>query len=138
MTQIEKMITRSGSGCITKKVIDGKVYFSSPCAIVGELQVALSKASQTGSIIDFLVTNDFKCLRVIDETKCRNEFKVIVSPASDATGRTLRDIEETFITEVAFKLVKPGPLSVEDIMVEFTHLSKLLHDYTVDRPQKRI
>jgi hypothetical protein len=121
MTEIERMIALSATGCLTQQEIGGKMFHFPPCWIVGELRGALSKASEKGSLVDFLTANDFKCQKVVNDTSCRNEFKTIQTPMLFGQ-RQNPDIIHTFITEVAFKQAKPGPQSIEAIKVTFTHL----------------
>jgi hypothetical protein len=87
--------------------------------VVEKLRAALSKISETEPLLEFLISNDFKCRKVTHEERCRNEFGTIENPLWDGK-KVAPDINHTFITEVGFKQLKPG-LSVEDIKVTFTH-----------------
>jgi hypothetical protein len=50
---------------------------------------------------------------------------VIDTPKHPFTGERMNpDIEETFITDVAFKKMKPGPAPAREIKVNFTRLTK--------------
>jgi hypothetical protein len=123
MTQVENMIASSAFACMTQRERDGKMVPWLDCSITEELRVALSQASQKGPLVDFLAANDFKCQKVIDETRCRNEFKTIRSAISD--GKKVNpDFHDTYITEVAFRQNGPRALKVEDIKVEFTHFER--------------
>jgi hypothetical protein len=123
MTEIESMIATSATGCLTQREIGGKVFQLSPCGIVDELRVFLSKASQKQLLADLLNANDFRCRKVLDATICRNEFKTIETPMLG--GRKVNpDFHHTFITEIAFKQVKSEAVSAADIKIEFTHLER--------------
>jgi hypothetical protein len=126
MTEIERMITLSASGCITQQEIGGKMFHFPPCGIVEELRGSLSESSKSKPLLSYLTANDFKCRNVVDEMRCRNEFKSILTPPRDViTGEQVNsDIENTFITEVSIRHLKPGPVSIGDINVKFTRLQR--------------
>jgi hypothetical protein len=120
MTEIERMIARGATTCLTQWEVEGQTfYYSTPCLFVEKLRAALLKKSEAESLQEFLISNDFKCQKVADEARCRNEFRTIQNPLWDGK-KIAPDINHTFITEVGFTQLKPG-LSVEDIKVTFTH-----------------
>jgi hypothetical protein len=124
MTEIENMIVEHATACLTQYEVEGKIfYYPTSCAVVDKLRAALLKISETEPLLDFLIANDFRCQKANNEEICRNEFGTIQNPLWDGK-KVAPDMRHTFITEVAFRQAKSGPLSVEDINVKFTHFEK--------------
>jgi hypothetical protein len=126
MTEIERMIDSSARGCLTQVVLSGKKYTLPPRYLVKALQAALSKASESERLRELLERNDFKCMRVVEETRCHNAFKRIIKPGTlpfSFRDNTNPEFEETYITDVAFKQTTPGQLAAADIKVKFTRLT---------------
>src|ERR1700733_15109098 len=62
MTEMERMIAENATTWLTQWEEEGKTFYHpTQCAVVERLRAALSKTSETESLLQFLDSNDFRC-----------------------------------------------------------------------------